>query len=181
MEKDASETKNVLSIKACLSISYGGWTTCVPSENNKEPCGPDKWCAQYEPVEKDKDGTVIVPAKKGTCQPRSGQSAGLSIGGEVCDSYTDEEKIKAQSVTNITQLVLEGGSPESQGAILVSKMNNTPVIDNTAVTEFLASSNNYDVPIELGFEGIWDVIRKAFDDSKEEDVNLEFPYNLNDA
>ena len=178
--KESQDSKSVLSIRACISVSYGGWTTCVPSENNKEPCGPGKYCAQYEPAEKDKDGTIIVPAKKGTCQPSGGQSPGFSIGGEACAGFTDTDKLEAQKQTSMTQLVLEGGSAESQAAILISKMNNTPVIDNTAVSDFLASSNNYDVPIELGFESIWDIIRKAFITESKESVNNDFPYELTD-
>jgi hypothetical protein len=175
MQKDANDSTSIMNIKACVSVSYGGWVTCIPS-NDYDPCGAGRFCAGYEKAKLNDQGMEKESEKKGTCQPdleHGGQNVGVSIGGEVCGNYTDEQKRNAQSAKSISNMILEGGSPESQGAIFISKMNNTPVIDNTAVSEFLASSPNYDVPIELGFVPIWEVIRSAFySDYKQDFINV---------
>lgn len=180
VEVDKTTSENMLSVRACISISYGGWVTCVPNcdadgKNCINPCGEGKYCAGYEPA---KDGDV---EKKGTCQPEGKAGPGFSIGGEVCTSYKDETKKEATKIESQTSLIVSGGSSDSQAGLLISKINNVPNLDNTAVSNFLTSSSNYDVIVDLQFKAIWDILEDVFTDEVCEDNDInKYNYKLND-
>ena len=132
---DTTDT-NLLTAKGCASISYGGWVTCVPN-NDRNPCGEGKYCAGFEEA-KIKEG-IEIPEKKGTCQSEGQDPGGFSIGGEVCASYTKENLIKSTFMESKSTLIISGASEEAQTGLVMSKINNVPVLDNSAVSAFMSS------------------------------------------